>query len=137
MRTSFLNLLDLYLTPASSLKMSSRSDVGRLLINATSISTKMYRACSEIMVGSRSIYLASEYICAREVSSQRSVRMIFADLWLTATDLDHPYWFHRRFDSIPRYMKIVAGSLYGSVRNAHSKGVRGTYYCGVQLKPEL
>ena len=125
MRTSFLNLLDLYLTPASSSKMSSRSDIGRLLINATSISTKMYRACSEITVGSKSIYLASENICAREVRAQRTVRMIFADLWLTGvTDLDHPYWFHRRFDSIPRYMKIVAGSLYRSVRNADSKGTR-------------
>ena len=123
MRTSFLNLLDLYLTPASSLKMSSRSDVGRLLINATSISTKIYRACSEIMVGSKSIYLASEYICAREVSAQRTVWMIFADLWLTVTDLDRPYWFHRRSDSIPRYMKFVAGSLYTTRKSERPQDV--------------
>ena len=41
--TSFLNLLDLCLTPVSSLKTSSRSDLGRLLINTTSISAELYR----------------------------------------------------------------------------------------------
>ena len=30
---------------------------------------------------------------------QRAVRMIVVDLWLT--DLDSPYRFHRKFDSIP------------------------------------
>ena len=40
-RASFLNLLDLCLTPVSSLKMSSRSDLGRLLINTTRISAEL------------------------------------------------------------------------------------------------
>ena len=43
------------------------------------------------------IYLSNEYICTQE--SQRAVRMIVVDLWLT--DLDGPYRFHRKFDSIP------------------------------------
>ncbi|KAI9432358.1 hypothetical protein H4582DRAFT_1996364, partial [Lactarius indigo] len=37
----FLNFLDLHLTPASSLKTSSRSGVGRFSINSTDISTRI------------------------------------------------------------------------------------------------
>ncbi len=56
----FLNLLDSCLTSASSLKTSSRSDVGRFLMKSTDISTPLYRVCSETIVGC--IYLSSEYI---------------------------------------------------------------------------
>jgi hypothetical protein len=58
-RSHSLNLLDLCLTPASSLRMSSRTDIGRLLIKSTDISTGLYRVRSEIMIDP--IYLSNEY----------------------------------------------------------------------------
>jgi hypothetical protein len=60
--------------------------------------------------------------------------MIVVDQWLT--DLDRPYQFHRRFDSIKR-QEIWCFNLgcWICVRNADSKGVRGTQVLVVS-KPE-
>jgi hypothetical protein len=55
---------------------------------------------------------------------QATARMVVVDQWLT--DLDHPYQFHRRFDSIKRQEIWCFNLGAESVRNADSKGVRGT-----------
>ena len=54
-------------------------------------------------------------ITVRE-SCQRTgtARMIDVDQWLT--DLDRPYQFHRRFDSILRYKKVGVLILVLSLR---------------------
>jgi hypothetical protein len=55
---------------------------------------------------------------------QATARMMVVDQWLT--DLDRPYQFHRRFDSIKRQEIWCFNLGAESVRNADSKGVRGT-----------
>ena len=49
--TPFLNLFDWCLTPASSLKVSTRSDVGRFLMKSINSSMQLYRARSERIMG--------------------------------------------------------------------------------------
>jgi hypothetical protein len=131
--------MDLYLTPAQSLKTSSRTDVGRLLIKSTDISTGRYRVCSEMIIDF--VYLSSKYICSVCERCQWSAYCSNdnVDLWLTDFDPSRPYQFHRRFDSIKRQETFFDSPYTQGLLSVHGNvsGWKGTWEgcCGLDRAP--
>ena len=87
------------LTPASSSRTSSRSDVGRPSVKWMDISTQLYRVYLEKMACVT--YLSSECICVW--IGQRNAQTWTMKAWIWITDLDRtsanywPDWFWRGF----------------------------------------